>query len=127
MSCRDTREAFTAARWGQYTVVRVGNAAADEWTNVGVIVFGPDGKQLAARMDSFERAIRRGDWQAEWRLLWEPGDYAAGVPDLETLKRRLERIGHAMSVIQCREPLPTLLTHSTLDRLYGAFVLGERG
>lgn len=123
--CADVRAALEVKRWGQYTVVRVGNAANDEWTNVGVIVFGADGRQAAVRLDTLERAIQRGDWQREWAHI-DLAAYVEGVGDVVTLNQRLERVSHAMSVVQCRQPYPTLLSHDVVERLYATFVTGER-
>ncbi len=116
---------MAAKRWGKYTIVRVGNAIAGEWTNVGVIVFGPGGEQVGSRMDGLERAIRRGDWVGSWD--WDTPSYPGTVGTLAELERMLESTAHAMSIIQCREPLATLITHGIVDDLWAIFISGERG
>lgn len=85
----------------KYTIVSVGDAARGERTNIGIIVFGPDGKQYGRRLANLNRARRRGDWPAEtWMDEAEIDRWAADFDSEETYHRRIDTFGHCMSQIQ---------------------------
>ena len=109
-------------RWGCYAIVRIGGRRQGEWTNVGVILFGADGNQIAARMDpdGIQRAIGRGDligdWDGDIANDWDT--YPSGYPTVEAVDRAHMRIGHAMSVMQLSALSGTAISADSIDRIW---------
>lgn len=109
--------------YGKYTVMRTTqDPMRDEWTNIGVIVFDPDGNQIYARM-GFERALARGDI-SEQVAGYSTERYKA-YEHIEQVERALESQGHMMSSIQIRAPLPCMMRES-YDDLFELFVVGRK-
>jgi hypothetical protein len=115
-------------QWGRYVLVRAVGPCF-EFTNIGVIVFGPDGKQVAARMDTPDRAIRRGDLPANVMeddvLLSHLERYPEAVPDMETLHRVVRTTGHAMSFVQLSDARGAMMRPGMVDELFDRLVLGK--
>ena len=109
--------------WGSYVVMRASHhPSTDEWTNIGVMVYDKDGKQIWAKMGPFDRAIARGDLTAHTAKGCDQRHKA--YESIEQVKRALESLGHAMSSIQITEPRATAIDPECCWSIYQSFVLG---
>lgn len=114
-----------------YSVIYVINHnRVTEHTNVGVLIYGDDGKLFGHRVEGPERAVARGDLAAE-RTDYINAEYFSALcqqkATVDTLKRTFESMGHAMSSVQFRDLLPTITAdQEALDRLFNTFVLGKK-
>ena len=118
------------SEYGSYTIYQIFDQKRHtEHCNVGVIVFGGDGKQIGCRADTPLRAFRQGLLQ-EYHLEDFSQERLVArmktVPDMEELTGCLESTGHAMSMIRFRNPLPTLIRPEVVDDIFERFVLGLR-
>lgn len=85
----------------RYCVIRAVDGETGDSTNIGVIVFGEDGKQHGHRIAPMTRAIRRGDLQGdavEWGARVE--DLATSLDCLDSYNRLVDSMGHAMSCLK---------------------------
>lgn len=109
-------------------LVRIGNRRIGEWTNVGVILFGADGNQVAARMDpgGIERAVHRGDLTAEAALTMLAGydRIPEGFATVAAVERAHESVGHAMSVVQVTALFGTSVDDDTIDHIWHSAIEG---
>lgn len=109
-------------KYGKYVKVRVTrDVVLDEWTNVGIIIFDDNGKQVYSKLD-FTRAYEKKDLTQEGRKK----DITAFVEIFQTLeqvKRALNSTGHMMSSVQLTDPEATALD-SDFDHLFRRLVLG---
>ncbi len=116
--------------YGHYSVLRVvDHTRVTEHCNVGVVLFDQDGKNMSYKADTNDRALRMGVMQPEWAETWTILDFEQrlkGMQDLDQLKKTLESMGHAMSFIQFREPLPFMIREGDLESLFNTFVLGKK-
>ncbi len=110
--------------YGTYTIIRIGGRRMDEYTNVGVIIFGADGAQIEYKVDTLDRAVARGDWDADWRAI-DLDAYCQDYPTVDHVRRALETIAHAMSVIQVREPYGTMIREGGMAALWQTFIEGR--
>ncbi len=117
-------------KYGQYTILKlVDQARVTEHCNVGVLLFDHDGKNMSYRADTNERALRMGVIGPEWAETLTVLDFEQrlkGMHDIDQLMKTLNSMGHAMSTIQFREPLPYLIRPGDIDWIFDSFVLGKK-
>jgi hypothetical protein len=115
-------------QWGRYTIVRA-IAYHFEHTNIGVMIYGPDGKLTEHRMDTVDRAVRRGDLPAS--VLDDPyfldhvARYGESYPDVEAVEWAHYSTGHAMSSIQIGDLCGTKMRPGQLDEIFDRFIPKE--
>lgn len=111
--------------WGKYVVVRTTHSvSSDEWTNIGVIIFDSEGKQIWAKMGPFDRAIRRGDLDIHDEQHTRGKELPKAYQTLEQVERALQSMGHAMSSIQITPPRATSVDIECCWSIYDDFILG---
>lgn len=114
-------------KYGKYYIVCVGEQIRNEVTNVGVILFNKEGIQVGAKMDTPDRALKRGDIvETEYdSLAAHLKVYPECVPNLEILEKKIDSTGHCMSTVQIHLGGGTLLTediNEILNRLFDRLV-----
>jgi hypothetical protein len=118
------------AKYGNYSILKiVDQVRHDECCNVGAILFDENGQNCGYKADTNERALRMGIMQPEWAEHSNILDFERrlkGMQNMDQLTKTLESMGHAMSYIQFRNPLPTLLYEGCLESIFNSFVLGKR-
>ena len=111
---------------GSYVVVRCCNdSGVDEWTNVGVMVYDCDGRQVWARMGPYHRAKMRGDFPD---FLTEKmlDNYPSTKRHIGDVYLSQSSQGHAMGQVQMKKPLPLILDERACYSLYLKLVVGLR-
>jgi len=118
--------------WGKYIILRaVNHDRVGECTNLGCAVYGPDGVSVGHRTDpgGIARAIRRGDLDEKMVYLADDNycdKYLENHPDVESVERSHQSMGHAMSRIQLGSLFGTEIGPNVVDRIYERYVLGKR-
>lgn len=110
--------------YGNYVNVRVSRRpSSDEWTNVGVLLYGTDEKLLGHLIGPFDRAVRRGDIDQDGAL-----DYVRLFPSrydtLGCVRQLLGSTGHFMSCVQLTAPRGSVAHEDVLWSIYQKDVLG---
>ena len=106
---------------GKYAVLRANNNnRIGEATNIGVIVFGEDGKCIGYKADSLNRAIARGDCSPYTEF--DPVHYLSTYPDLAEVEKAYNSMGNAMSTFRLGNLMGTLLCDGIVDDLYETFI-----
>lgn len=117
-------------KYGHYTVLRiVDQVRFTEHCNVGILLFDHEGRNAGCKADTNARAIRMGVLHEDWIEHLNIVDFEnrmQRMQDMDQLKKTLSSMGHAMSMIQFRDPLPCLTRQGDLDRLFDSFVLGKK-
>lgn len=117
-------------KYGNYTILQVFDQTRyTEHCNVGVLLFDQDGRNAGCKADTNVRAIRMGVLSEDWADSLTILDFERRMKtmqDLEQLKATLGSTAHAMSIIQFRNPLPTLLYDGCLESIFASFVLGKK-
>lgn len=125
-----------------YVIIHIQGPRTDEVTNVGLILFDvATGEQIAAKMDTIDRAIARGDICVTGERFSNYGylnlllaNYPQSFPTMATLKKAQEGIGHCMSFITTSYIRGGIITHDeglagTLERvvqnIWDSFIVGR--
>ena len=85
---------------GHSAILVVGQPPGWDMTALGVALYDGDGVLVFSRFATLEKAIRRGDWPKDGRIIEVP-HY---LPDTwEEMVKTFERIGNAMAIIRWEE------------------------
>ncbi len=115
--------------YGQYTILSiVDHNRVTEHCNVGALLFDGDGNNMAFRADTNDRAIRMGVLDPKWAETISILDFEQrlrGMQNVDQLRKTIGSMGHAMGMVQFREPYPYLIRPGDLESIFNHFVLGK--